>query len=183
MPHRLVIPALPGGASSGAKVDAPSVTAIRIVYGVGATRDAAPSAADFKPTYAVDIPLFSLGGLDPDGVYEFDAGALLSTIQARAKRRRWGLRLELHLEQGAAAVSSADVSVTAPSGGAGELQIVGPARGTTTEGGGRRLVVGTSVLGDPAAVAALSGTWTIAIGDAAASRQVNLALTRFEFEG
>lgn len=183
MPHRLVIPALPGGASSAAKVDAPIVTAIRLVYGVGSTRDAAPSTADFKPTYAVEIPLFSLGGLDPDGVYEFDAATLLSTIQARAQRRHWGMRVELQLEQNAAAVSAADISVTAPSDGAGELSIVGPAGGTTTQGGGRRLVVATPVALEPAAVSALSGTWTIAIGDAAPAREVKLALTRFEFEG
>jgi hypothetical protein len=186
MPHRLVIPALPGGSSSGAqsetKIDAPTLTAIRIVYGVGSTRDAAPSAADFKPTYAVEIPIFSLGGLDPDGVYEFDAGALLSTIQSRAERRRWGARVELELQQSSAAVSASDVVVTGPSEAAGDLSLIGPARGSTTEGGGRRLVVGSPVIGDPAALTGFSGTWTIAAGDAP-PRQVTLALSRFEFEG
>lgn len=181
MPHRLVIPALPGGASSGAKIDAPSVTAIRIAYGVGSTRDASPSGGDFKPTYALEIPLFSLGGLDPDGVYEFDAGALLHTIQSRAQRRRWGVRVELCLEQTAAAVSAGDVAITAPSDVAGELSLVGPGRGATLEGGGRRLVVATQVVLDPEAARGLSGTWTIELG--AASRTVELALSRFEFEG
>lgn len=181
MSHRLVIPALSGGASTGAKIEAPTVTAIRLVYGVGSGREAVPSGTDWKPTYAVEIPLFSLGGLDPDGVYEFDAAGLLRTIQSRAERRRWGLRLELSIEQTAAAVAAGDVVVTAPNA-AGELSVIGPARGTTTEGGGRKLVVGTGVVVDPDAVDTLSGAYGIEAGDAA-PRKVTVALNRFEFEG
>ena len=180
MPEPLVIAALSGRAPASPK--APGVEAIKIAFGVAKTRDGQPSHEDFRTTYQLQIPLFSLGGLDPDGVYEFDAGALLSTLQSRAQRRHWGVRLELTLSQGEADVAAADLTVRAPDSAPAAPKVVGAPSGTTTSGGGRRIVVATPVVTDPSKVAsALSGTYVAAVGDA--SRNVQVHLGRFEFEG
>lgn len=177
---RVVVTKLAVGGDS-ATADPPTLQTIRLAYGVGSGREATPSTADFRTTYQVTIPVFSLGGLDPDGVYEFDASMLLGQLTDRAQRRRWGVRLELELIQSAGSAGAADVVVEGPDG-AGELSIVGPAQGESLPGGGRRLLVATAVVTDPAAVTQLDGTYRIGIGDAT-PRPVNVAFGRFEFEG
>src|SRR5690606_19899226 len=112
MGRRLVVPRIEGSAAptegTPKLVDPPTVAAIRMVYGVGQGSAAPPDDDTFKPTYQVSLPLFSMGGLDPDGVYEFDAGLLLDTIRHRSQRRQWGLRLEIEITQTPEAVSTAD---------------------------------------------------------------------------
>ena len=129
MPEPLVIAALSGRASSSPS--APGVEAITIAFGVAKTRDGQPSHDDFRTTYHLQIPLFSLGGLDPDGVYEFDASSLLSTLQSRAQRRNWGVRLELTLSQNEADVAAGDLTVRAPDNAVAALRVVGSPSGTT----------------------------------------------------
>ncbi len=167
--------------------DPPTVVAIRLAFGVGAV-DSAPTPQSFKVTYHLAIPVFSLGGLDPDGVYEFDAAALLRTITARALRRRWGVRLELELEQTPQAVSLADVVVGAPFADDLGLTVLGQSgRGKPLAGGGRSLVIASGLVTDAAAVTALSGTYTMQLFDAAEPRstlrELQIDATRFEFEG
>jgi hypothetical protein len=180
MPHRLVIPSLPGGAESPAK--APGVEAITIAFGVAKSREGMPSTDDFRTTYHLQIPRFSLGGLDPDGVYEFDAGALLQTLRSRAQRRHWGVRLELTLTQAAAEVAAGEIFVSSPESAAGAMTVVGNPVGTTTPGGGRSIVVASPVVTEPDAVSQLSGAYSATVGDAEPCR-VQVHLGRFEFEG
>ena len=177
---RVVVNKLSVGGDS-ATADPPTLQSIRLAYGVGSGREATPSAADFRTTYQVTIPVFSLGGLDPDGVYEFDGSMLMSALTERAQRRRWGVRLELELIQTAGSAGAADVVVEGPDA-AGELSLVGPAQGESLPGGGRRLVVATAVVTDAAGVTKLDGTYRIGLGEAA-PRPVNVAFGRFEFEG
>jgi len=177
---RVVVSKLDVGGDS-ATADPPTLQTIRLAYGVGSGREAVPSASDFRTTYQVTIPVFSLGGLDPDGVYEFDGSLLLGALTERAQRRRWGVRLELELIQTAASAGAADIVVEGPDG-AGALSVVGSAAGESLPGGGRRVVVATAVVNDPGAVTSLDGTYRIGLGDAAA-RPVNVAFGRFEFEG
>jgi len=65
--ERLSEGAVPPAGEGTRKVDAPNVAAIRLVFGVGSGPDAQPTEDTFKPVYSVSIPVFSLGGLDPDG--------------------------------------------------------------------------------------------------------------------
>lgn len=180
MPEPLVIAALSGRAHASPK--APGVEAITIAFGVAKARDGKPSHDDFRTTYQLQIPLFSLGGLDPDGVYEFDASTLLSTLQARAQRRNWGVRVELTLSQTGADVAAGDLTVRAPDSAPTSMKVVGAPTGTTTSGGGRRIVVATAVVTEPTRVSdVLSGTYVASVGDA--KRNVQVHLGRFEFEG
>lgn len=192
---RVVVPRLPDStaaidsASGPQTVDPPTVVAIRLAFGVGKA-DSAPTPQSFKLTYHLSIPVFSLGGLDPDGVYEFDAAALFDTITGRAQRRRWGLRLELELEQSPQAVSLADVVVDAPFDDALGLSVLGQSgRGKPLPGGGRSIVVASGLVTEAADVAKLSGTYEVQVhrneGEPAiesAARQVRIDATRFEFE-
>ncbi len=192
---RIVVPRLPDStaaidsASGPVTVDPPTVVAIRLAFGVGAV-DSAPTSHSFKVTYHLTIPVFSLGGLDPDGVYEFDAGALLQTITARAQRRRWGVRLELELEQSPQAVSAADVIIDAPFDDALGLSVLGQSgRGKPLPGGGRSLVIASGLVTDAAAVGSLSGTYALQLRDAEEDgkvsseiRELRIDATRFEFE-
>src|SRR5690606_13128338 len=97
-------------------------------------------------------PVFSLGGLDPDGVHEFDAASLLDVIRRRSLRRHWGLRLEVELTQSVDTVAAADIYVETPfADGADELtmKVIGrTGRGTTLPGGGRTVVLATSIVHD-----------------------------------
>ena len=72
--HRLVVRRLPEGsvAPGGDEmrtVDPPALAGIRLVFGVGMEPEASPTADDFHPVYTISMPVFSIGGLDPDGVY------------------------------------------------------------------------------------------------------------------
>ncbi len=189
---RVVVPRLPDStaaidsASGPQTVDAPTVVAIRLAFGVGKA-DSAPTPQSFKLTYHLSIPVFSLGGLDPDGIYEFDAAALFDTITSRAQRRRWGVRLELELEQSPASVSLADVIVEAPFDDALGLSVLGQSgRGKPLPGGGRSIVVASGLVTSAAGVEKLSGTYAVRLdgGEAldSATREVRIDATRFEFE-
>lgn len=201
MGRRLVIERLsegsvPPSGEGTRKVDAPAVSAIRLVFGVGKRADQPPTDADFKPVYTVSIPVFSLGGLDSDGVHEFDGTALLATLQQRAQRRRWAARLELEITQAADAVNAADVYVETPYADDGPGFDVGgrSSRGTVTAGGGRSLVLASSLAHDAAQIGALGGKFTVQLRDADPSeggtasiesptRAIELNFTQYEFEG
>lgn len=201
MSVRIVVPRLldsTAAADSAAgkqMVDPPSIMAIRLAFGVG-TGDSPPTPSSFKNTYHLSIPVFSLGGLDPDGVYEFDAAALFETITRRSLRRRWGVRLELELQQHANSVSQADMHIEAPykdDTGLG-LSVLGHGgRGTPLPGGGRTVTIATDVVTDIKRIGALSGAYKVHLRDQATDeddvrvasmvRKVHIDLTRFEFEG
>lgn len=200
MPARLAIPR-PADAKASAPeaktmVEPPTVNAIRMVFGVGKGHDDPPTNETFRPTYVVTIPIFSLGGLDPDGVYEFDALSLFAMIARRSLRRVWGLRFELEFSQGPEGLGLADVYVTAPfEADEASLHVLGKTgQGVTSPGGGRVVSVATSLVHDPKKASTLCGLYTVQIRDtdpddsdkphvASLARGVNVDLTRFEFEG
>ena len=189
---RIADPKAEGGAGGAArKVDAPSLSDIRIVFGVGKGPDAAPDEKGFRAVYTVSIPVFSLGGLDSDGVYEFDAVMLLRTLRDRARRRQWAVRLELEFVQTADSIAQADVIVESPydeQGGA-TISIVGRSgSGAATPGGGRSITVASGLALDEAAVGRLGGTFNVRVGEPGSGvhsdpRPIRLALGQFEFEG
>lgn len=201
MGRRVVVDRLDEGsvapvAGETRQIGAPDLTAIRIVFGVGKRPDTAPDEASFKPVYTVNMPVFSLGGLDPDGIYEFGANRMLESLQDRARRRRWACRLELEVAQPADSVSAADLYAEAPFEDDGPGFSVGGRnpQGATGAGGGRNVVLKTGLVHDEAGVTALGGTYTLQLrdadprGDAGASvespvREVNVRLTNYEFEG
>ena len=147
----------------------PQLAALRIVFGVGSASGEPPDAETFRPTYTVNMPIFSMGGLDPDGVYEFDAGMLLDAIRKRALRRAWGVRLEIELTQAAESVPHADLYIDAPFGddpASPSIQLLGRSgRGITLPGGARTLVIGTSIVHDSKRAALLSGVYTAQLRD------------------
>lgn len=203
MSRRVVIPRLAEGAAALSAKDAlqmfepPQLAALRIVFGVGAANGEPPDGESFRPTYTVSVPIFSMGGLDPDGVYEFDAGLLLEDIRKRSLRRRWGARLEIELTQAAESVPHADVFVDAPFAGDDELGLVvlgRSGRGITLPGGARTIVVATTIAQDAKRTAMFSGIYNVQLRDvepesttkpkvASLVRSVHVDLTRFEFEG
>jgi hypothetical protein len=205
MSKRVVVPRLPDATvvksapGETVIVDPPAVTAIRLAYGVGPGSGAAPTDdASFKSTYHVAIPVFSIGGLDPDGVYEFDAANLFDVIVKRSLRRKWGVRLELELAQESKTVGGADIYVETPfpdEPDAPTMSVLGrTGLGTTLPGGGRRVVLATSIITDAKRVGSLSGIYSIQLRDTAPdsdekprvrslARGINVDVTRFEFEG
>ncbi len=204
MSKRVVVPRLPDAtvikSASGETliVDPPAVTAIRLAYGVGAATDADPTSDTFKPTYHVSIPVFSMGGLDPDGVYEFDAAALFDAIVSRSIRRRWGVRLELELEQEAKTVGGCDMWIDTPfadGDDAPSMHVLGRSgHGTSLPGGGRTVVVATSIITESKRIGSLSGIYSVQLRDTApdsddkprlrsVARGINIDVRRFEFEG
>lgn len=188
---------MPPAGEGTRKVDAPSIGDIRLVFGVGAGPDATPDGDGFKPVYTVSMPVFSLGGLDPDGVHEFDAAGLLASLQQRATRRRWAMRLEVELVQTADTVTAGDIYVDTPlpDGDGPSMDVLGRSRrGTTTPGGGRSLVLATSLVHDAAGIEGLAGKYSIQVRDAdpraegtpsveSPVRDLNVAFSRYEFEG
>lgn len=178
--------------------DPPAFAGLRFVFGVGGPDGEPPEHATFKPTYVLGIPVFSMGGLDPDGVYEFDAGMLLDAIRHRALRRQWGVRVEIELTQTAESVALGDVWVHGPAKEDGDdsgLFVLGSTgKGTLLPGGGRTIVVATSPAHDSKRAAALSGIYNVQLRDtdpdgddkpavASLVRGIQVDLTRFEFEG
>ena len=195
LPDATVVKSIPGETMI---VDPPAVTAIRVAYGVGPTNGSAPTDdATFKPTYHVAIPVFSIGGLDPDGVYEFDAAKIFDVISKRSLRRAWGVRLELELAQESKTVGGADIFVETPfaDDDALAMEILGKTgRGTTLPGGGRRVVLATTIISDAKRVGGLSGIYSVQLRDVppeseekprirSLARGINVDVTRFEFEG
>jgi hypothetical protein len=204
MARRVCVPRLsegsaasPGGGATK-MFDPPIFSALRLVFGVGSPTGDAPDNDTFKPTYIVGVPVFSMGGLDPDGVYEFDAGFLLDAIRRRALRRRWGVRVEIELTQSAESVGVADLWAEAPfkeePDGPGLVVLGRTGRGTTLPGGGRTIVVATTLATDSKRAALLSGMYNVQLRDtdpdkdekpscASLVRGIQVDLTHFEFEG
>ena len=170
--HRLVIPRLSEGSVAPAsaeqrQVDPPSLAGVRLVFGVGSEPEREPSRADFHPVYTVSMPVFSPGGLDPDGVYEFDAGAQLELLQSRATRRRWAVRLEIELVQTSEAVNAAELWIDAPwpDADATELELLGPAHGRPLYSGGRVVIVASTPVATLAAARSLGGVFRAQLRD------------------
>ena len=167
--HRLVIQRLPEGSvpafdGEPRRVDPPSLADVRLVYGVGS---AAGDASEFHPVYTISMPVVSVGGLDPDGVYEFDAGAQLELLQSRATRRRWSVRLELERVQPREAINAAELWVETPwTSGDPRPQLLGPERGTPLSGGGRSLIIASTPVHGVDAARALGGRFTVVLRDA-----------------
>lgn len=191
--ERLAEGSVPPSTDGTRKVAAPTLGDIRIVFGVGSKAETPADDRDFKPVYRVSMPVFSLGGLDPDGVHEFDAASLLGDLQRRATRRRWSVRLELDVIQPAESVTSADLVVDTPLQ-ALTFDVVGRTRkGTTLPGGGRSLTLATSLIHDPAQLDQLAGEYSMRLTDApdadgtasveSPARLLKLALTNYEFQG
>lgn len=204
MPKRVVVPRLPDAtvikSAPGETliVDPPAVTAIRLAYGVGTPGGEEPTADSFKATYHVAIPVFSIGGLDPDGVYEFDAASLFEAIAKRSIRRRWGVRLELELEQEAKTVGGCDIWVDTPfdaDDDAHDMHVLGRSGyGTALPGGGRAVVLATTLITEAKRIGGLSGVYSVQLRDTSptsdekprlrsVARGINVDVTRFEFEG
>jgi hypothetical protein len=204
MSKRVVVPRLPDAtvikSAPGETliVDPPAVTSIRVAYGVGPASGEGPNNDTFKATYHVAIPVFSIGGLDPDGVYEFDAASLFESIAKRSIRRRWGVRLELELAQESKTVGGCDIWVDTPFDGDDDsmsMHVLGRSgHGTALPGGGRTVVLATSIITDAKRIGSLSGIYSIQLRDTSpdsdekprlrsVARGINIDVTRFEFEG
>ena len=170
--HRLVVRRLPEGSVAASddalrQVEPPTLAAIRLVFGVGSEPDLRPSVDDFHPVYTVSMPVFSVGGLDPDGVYEFDAGTQLALLQSRATARRWAVRLELELIQPREAIAAADLWFTTPwTEGDPRPLLLGPERGQERPGGGRALVFTCNPVDEVETARALGGRFLAQIRDA-----------------
>jgi hypothetical protein len=170
--HRLVIQRLPEGSvppcgDALRRVDPPALADLRLVFGVASAPELEPGPEDFHPVYTISMPIFSAGGLDPDGVYEFDAGAQLELLRTRATRRRWGVRLELELVQTSEAVNAAELWIDTPwTEGDPRPQLLGPSRGTPRTGGGRSVVVASTPVTEAEAARALGGTFEVQLRDA-----------------
>jgi hypothetical protein len=197
--HRLVVRRLPEGSVAPGgddkrAVDPPALAGIRLVFGVGTEPEGRPTAEDFHPVYTISMPVFSIGGLDPDGVYEFDAGAQLELLQSRATRRRWAVRLELELIQTHETVNAADLWFETPwSSGDPRPMLLGPERGEPRAGGGRSLSFASTPVATVAAARALGGRFIAQIRDAdphgggsatieSPVLTIDVALGRYEFE-
>lgn len=200
MPRRVVVPRIAEGAAplpaspSTRMFDPPALAGVRIAFGVGNPSGDAPDDDSFRATYVLSIPVTGLGGLDPDGVYEFDAGVLFEAIRKRALRRRWGARVEIELTQAADSVAHADVHVEGPSDECGLVVLGRSGRGTTLPGGARTIVVATAIVTDSKRFPTLSGAYRAQLRDtdpaggerpnvASMVRNVHVDLTHFEFEG
>lgn len=156
----------PGG-DGPTQVDPPTLAGIRLVFGVGSEPQDWPTAADFHPVYTISMPVFSIGGLDPDGVYEFDAGAQLELLQSRATRRRWAVRLELELVQTRESINAAELWFEAPWTSEDPRPVqLGPERGTPRPGGGRSLVFASTPVVSVEAARSLGGRFIAQIRDA-----------------
>ena len=179
---------LPAGGP--ASVQPPEVVAIRVEFGVGSVASQIPSADAFKTVYAVEIPVFSLGGLDSDGVHEFDAASLLTRLTARASQRSWAARIALTVQQAADSVARADLhaEVLYDDGKDTGFSLLST---STLPGGGRTATFATELGHDAEQVKALSGAFSFRVMDAASSssaqvtsspRAVQVYLARYEFE-
>jgi hypothetical protein len=172
MLQRLVIQRLPEGSvpvctDERVHVDPPALADLRLVFGVGEAPDELPDSRSFHPVYTISMPVFSVGGLDHDGIYEFDAGAQLELLQSRAVRRRWAVRLELELVQASEAINTAEVWIETPwASGDPRPELLGPERGARVSGGGRSFVVASSPVSTVAAARALGGLFRVQLRDA-----------------
>jgi hypothetical protein len=197
--HRLVVRRLPEGSVEPGSdvtrsVDPPALAGIRLVFGVGSEPDASPSVDDFHPVYTISMPVVSVGGLDPDGIYEFDAGAQLELLQSRATRRRFAVRLELELIQTHATVNTAELWFETPwTSGDPRPVLLGSERGELRAGGGRALVFASTPVASVEAARSLGGRFVAQLRDAdphgggsatieSPVLTIDVALDRYEFE-
>jgi len=195
--QRLATGTVPPSSGEAARiVDAPAVRAIRCVFGVGDEPTEIPAGSCFRPVYSISIPVARLGGLDHDDVYEFDGAMFLSTLQERARQRRWAMRLELEIVQTQASANSAELYVEAPPqvpmmllGHAG----AGAGAGTPNPGGGRTLTLATNLADSPDGVLRLAGAYRLVfrdvdprvsglVGVESPLLTVEIGLSEFEFE-
>ena len=197
--HRLVVRRLPEGSVAPSDerprpVEPPTLAGVRLVFGVGTQFDARPSVDDFHPVYTISMPVFSIGGLDPDGIYEFDAGAQLELLQSRATRRLWAVRLELELIQTHETINAAELWFETPwLDGEPRPILLGSERGEPRPGGGRSLVFASTPVAEVGAARRLGGRFSAQIRDAdphgggpatieSAPLIVDVALNCYEFE-
>ena len=158
---------MPPGGDEPRSVDPPALAGIRLVFGVGSGPDEIPSADDFHPVYTIAMPVVSVGGLDPDGIYEFDAGAQLELLQSRATRRRWAVRLELELVQTHETINAAELWIETPwTSGDPRPMLLGPERGEPRPGGGRALSFASTPVASVDAARSLGGRFIAQIRDA-----------------
>lgn len=198
--HRLVIPrrsegSVPPAEAGLRRVDPPSLIGVRLVFGVAGGPETTPSAEDFHPAYTVAMPVVSAGGLDPDGIYEFDAGAQLELLQARATRRRWAVRLELELLQSSEALNTAELWIDTPWTEAEDPKPLAlePLPGPSLPGGGRAVILASTPVTRVDAARSLGGRFEARLRDAdphgggpasveSPALIVELDLRRYEFE-
>lgn len=194
MPAHLVVPRtalVPTEApSSHTLVEPPRLRSIRAVLGVGPDRDTPPALDRFSPTYAVTVQ--DVGGLDEDGVYEFDALSLFAMVARRSLQRVWGLRLEFDFDQPTSTSSLADVYFTAPfDEDDGTLAIIDTTTSDRAET--RTITVTTAPVTEPKRAGILNGRYAVQLRDATSNsdekpkarslaRGITVDLTRFEFE-
>ncbi len=188
--QRLAVGTVPPSSGEATRiVDAPAVQAIRCVFGVGDEPTEIPAGSCFRPVYSISIPVARLGGLDHDDVYEFDGAMMLSTLQARAKQRRWAMRLELDIVQTQASATSAELYVEAPP----QVPMMLQGGGTPNPGGGRTLTITTSLADSPDGVLRLAGAYRLlfrdvdprasgVVGVESPLLTVEIGLSEFEFE-
>ncbi|MCA9658782.1 MAG: hypothetical protein KC486_10580 [Myxococcales bacterium] len=191
--QRLTIGSVPPSEGTTKRlVSAPEVEAIRCVYGVGDEPTEVPAGSCFRPVYAISIPVARLGGLDDDDVYEFDGASMLTTLQERAKLRRWAMRLEFDIIQTHESATSAELYVQAPAGVS--MMLLGhTGYGMPNPGGGRTLKITTNLAVDPEAVLRLAGAYRLQfrdvdprvsgfVGVESPIHVIKIGLSEFEFE-
>jgi len=174
------------------RVNAPEVDGIRCVFGVGDEPTEIPGGSCFRPVYAISIPVARLGGLDHDDIYEFDAASTLTTLQERARLRRWAMRLELDIIQPHESATSAELYVEAPE--QVPMMLLGhTGYGMPNPGGGRTLTITTNLAHNPDAVLRLAGAYHLLfrdvdpqvagfVGVESPILSVKIGLSEFEFE-
>ena len=157
---------------------APALVGLRCVFGVGDPEREPP----FCPVYRLSWSVGQPGGLDEDDTHEFPAAELLASLQARATRRAWAMRLEVDVEQTAADAGGCELHGRAPEDGA--LRLLAETELAT---GGRRLTLGTGLAHTPEAVVRLAGEYAVQHGaegalDPALVCSFKVGMTEFEFE-
>lgn len=152
---------------------APALVGLRCVFGVG-DPGREPS---FCPVYRLEWAVGQPGGLDEDDTHEFAAAELLASLQSRATRRAWAMRLEVDVEQTAADAAAWELYGGGPEGGA--LHLLAAAE---LPGGGRRLTLGTDLAHGPDAAVRLAGAYAVRHGADGAECSFKVGMTEFEFE-
>ncbi len=170
-------------ASTAGVHEPPLLAAISCVYGVGVAPGEAPEGDGLHPVYRVGLPVDAPDSLDADDTHEFAAADLLATLQTRARTRAWAMRLEFEVVQSATAVAHTDLYLDAAPTVVEQLRVLHQHH---EPGGGRRLVVATTLVHTPEAVVRLAGTYRLVqregTGQDAGTCTWALGLTEFEFE-
>ncbi len=190
--QRLMVGTVPPSNGITRSVMAPEVESIRCVYGVGDEPTEVPAGSCFRPVYTISIPVARLGGLDHDDIYEFDGASMLTTLQQRAKLRRWAMRLEFDVVQPQESATSAELYVEAPP--QVPMRLLGhTGYGMPNPGGGRTLKITTKLAHTPEAVLRLAGPYHLLFCDTDPQSRdpagvespqltIKIGLSEFEFE-